>query len=278
MRLPNTSNPSARTLAASLREEREARGVRVRELAEAIGTSPAMLSQWETGKRIPSTEDVSAILGHLRITGAKREHIRALARHAREPNWLSTSHPGIPHVMSGVVKFEKSARAITTWSPTMIPGLLQTADYIRMIMDNSFVSIEHADIRIGIRLERQKILTRKDPVRLRAYITERMLRDGVGDENIMSDQVDHLLAMSERDNICLRILPTGIPYHPGFVGPFEIYEFADTAPIILLEHHRCSAFLHEDVYIKDYQRLAKLVLGYALSEEDSRAVLQELVR
>jgi hypothetical protein len=236
------------------------------------------MSQWENAKRLPSIEDVSAILGYLRVTGERRERIRALARHAREPNWLAPSNPDLPQALTAIAEFEKTATAITTWSPTVIPGLLQTADYIRTIMDNSFVPIEQADIRLRIRLGRQKILTKQEPVRLRAIFSERILRDGIGNDDIMSDQVDHLLKMTEWANISVHIVPCGVVYHPGFVGPFEVYEFPETPPVILLEHHRSTALLHDDYHTTAYQRLAKLILGYALDEVASRALLQEVAR
>ncbi|HEY3469555.1 MAG TPA: helix-turn-helix transcriptional regulator, partial [Amycolatopsis sp.] len=88
---PTSSGPAARTLAASLREEREARGVGLRVLADKLGILPQTLSLWEKGQRLPSVEDVSAILALLRVTGEKRDRIRTLARHAREPNWLASS-------------------------------------------------------------------------------------------------------------------------------------------------------------------------------------------
>jgi transcriptional regulator with XRE-family HTH domain len=273
-----SSSPCARTLAVSLREEREARGVGLRALADALGLSPQILSQWEIGKRLPGIEDVSAILGYLQVKGEKRERIRELARHAREPNWLAPSSPDVPHALTGVLELEKSAIKMTSWSPTIIPGLLQTPDYIRLIMDNSQMTAEQADTRLGIRLGRQKILTRKDPIRLHAIISEWALRDGIGDEDAMSDQVDHLLEMSGHQNVSLRIIPTGTGYHAGFLGPFDTYEFDDTPSIVFIEHYRSSAFLYDDMHTAAYRKLAKILTGYALSEDASRALLREAAR
>ncbi|WP_086674712.1 helix-turn-helix domain-containing protein [Amycolatopsis pretoriensis] len=275
---PTSSSPAARTLAASLREEREARKVGLRRLAEKLGVLPQVLSLWEKGQRLPSVEDVSAILALLGVTGEKRDRIRTLARHAREPNWLASSNSDIPFALTTRLNLESTATVITTWSPLLIPGLLQTPDYIRSIMDQLSLPIEQADNRLRIRLDRQRILTRRDPVRFIALIGEQSLRENFGGTEVMSDQVDHLLAMSERANISLHIVPSGIGYHPGLIGPFDIYEFADSPPIASVEHVSSTAFLHEESQTTGHKRDAKVLRGLALSEEASQALLREAAR
>ena len=91
----------------------------------------------------------------------------------------------------------------------------------------------------------------------------------------MSDQIDHLVEMSLRQNISLRVIPAGIGYHPGLIGPFDIYEFADALPIASVEHVYSTAFLYEGDQISGHQQVAKLLRGAALSEEASRTLLRE---
>jgi transcriptional regulator with XRE-family HTH domain len=273
-----SSGPAARTLAASLREEREARNMGLRALADALDFSPQILSQWETGKRLPGLEDVSAILGFLRVTGEKRDRIRALAKHAREPNWLASSNSDLPFALTTRLDLESTATSIITWSPLIIPGLLQTPDYIRSIMDNSPVTVEQADRRLQVRLDRQRILTGADPVRFAALLGERSLYENFGGDGIMSDQIDHLVEMSARGNISLRIVPAGIGYHPGLIGPFDIFEFTGSPPIASVEHVYSTAFLHEGDQTGGLRQVAKLLGGIALEEEASRALLREAVQ
>jgi hypothetical protein len=86
---------------------------------------------------LASVEDVSAILALLGVTGEKRDRIRTLARHAREPNWLASSNWDLPFALTTRLNLESTATGITTWWLLIVPGLLQTPDYIRSIMDNS---------------------------------------------------------------------------------------------------------------------------------------------
>jgi transcriptional regulator with XRE-family HTH domain len=275
---PTSSGPAARTLAASLREEREGRNVGLRRLAEMLGILPQVLSLWEKGQRLPSVEDVSAILALLGVTGEKRDRIRTLARHAREPNWLASSNSDLPFALTTRLNLESTATAITTWSPLLVPGLLQTPGYIRSIMDSSPVTVEQADKRLRVRLDRQRILTRREPVRFSALIGERSLHENFGGDGIMSDQVDHLVEMSQRQNITLRVVPAEIGYHPGLIGPFDIYDFADAPPITSVEHVHSTAFLHEHEQTAGHRQVAKLLKELALSEETSRSLLREAAR
>ncbi|MFI5587131.1 helix-turn-helix domain-containing protein [Amycolatopsis sp. NPDC051758] len=272
---PTSSGPAARTLAASLREEREARNVGLRRLADKLGILPQTLSLWEKGQRLPSVEDVSAILALLQVTGEKRDRIRTLARHAREPNWLASSNADLPFALTTILDLESTATAITAWAPLVIPGLLQTPDYIRSIMDSSPVTVDQADKRLRVRLGRQRILTRHEPVRYTALIGERALHENFGGPGVMPDQIDHLAEMSERANIRVRIVPAAIGYHPGLIGPFEIYDFDQSPPITAVEHVHSTAFLDESEQIAGHRAVAKLLSGLALSEEATRTLLRE---
>jgi transcriptional regulator with XRE-family HTH domain len=273
---PTSSGPAARTLAASLREEREARKVGLRALADKLGILPQTLSLWEKGQRLPSVEDVSAILGLLQVTGERRDRIRALARHAREPNWLAATGTDGLLGLTTLLASEADVSRITTWSPLLIPGLLQTPDYIRSIMDNAPVTIDDADSRLRIRLQRQHILSRGSSVRLDALIGERALQENFGSAEIMSDQFDHLLEMSLRDNISIRIVRAGIGYHQGLTGPFDIYDFDDAIPIAIIEQVQSCAFFSESAQTLSYRQIAKLIRELALSEAASRELLQEV--
>ncbi|WP_368660809.1 DUF5753 domain-containing protein [Amycolatopsis sp. Hca4] len=205
----------------------------------------------------------------------QRDRIRTLARHAREPNWLASSNADISHALTALLALESTANRITAWSPLLVPGLLQTPDYIRSIMEASSVPIEEADRRLRIRLKRQRVLKQREPVLVRALIGEWALRENIGSPEIMSDQIDHLLEISQLRNVSVRIVPSGLGYHTGLLGPFEIYEFPGTPPITFVEHAHSSAFLHEKTQTLAHQRVVKMLGEQALSEAASRELLGE---
>jgi transcriptional regulator with XRE-family HTH domain len=275
---PSSASPGARALSASLREARVATPLGVRELARLLDLDAQMLSQWERGTRVPPVEVVARILGYLQVDKRTSDRILHLAKHAKEPNWLDSNPSDLPQALTGIMEYERTATTITAWSLGIVPGLLQTADYARAVLGNSQISLEEADTRLVIRLDRQKILYQRDPVQLTVFVAEGAIRELVGTEDIMSDQMDHLLNAVEQQNISLRIVPLNAGYHPGMLGPFSIYEFASVSPIVYLEHSFACAFLHDAEGVGRYRALAKLLADKALSEEASQELLREAAR
>ncbi|MEV4056838.1 Scr1 family TA system antitoxin-like transcriptional regulator [Amycolatopsis sp. NPDC049688] len=275
---PTSTSPGSRALAASLREVREARKFGLRELARALEVDPRLLSQWELGIRVPPIEEVARILGYLRVDRVVTSRILELVQHTRELNWLDSNPSDLPAALTGVMQCERTASLITNWSPLIIPGLLQTPDYARALLAASGIKVEEVDARLMARMKRQRILSGYDPVRLKVIISELAIREVVGDANIMSDQIDHLLRLGFRSNISVRIVPAAVGYHPGKGGMFALYEFPSDPAIVLLEHHHASAFVNELDAIAAYRKLVNLLQDKALAEDASQALLREAAR
>jgi transcriptional regulator with XRE-family HTH domain len=272
------TSPGTRALSASLREVREARKFGLRELARALEVDPRLLSQWELGIRVPPVEEVARILGYLRVDRAVTSRILFLAQHVEGPNWLDSNPSDLPAALTAVMQCERSASLITNWSPLIIPGLLQTPDYARALLAASEIKAEEVDARLVARLKRQRILSGYEPVRLKAIISELAIREMVGDADIMSDQIDHLLPLAVTSNISVRIVPADVGYHQGKLGMFTLYDFPADQSIVLIEHHHASVFLNELDAIAAYRKLIKLLLGKALTEDASQALLREVAR
>jgi hypothetical protein len=201
-----------------------------------------------------------------------------LARHARDDNWLDSNPSELPPVLSGVLEYERTASRIFNWEVGIVPGLLQTADYARALLSNSPISLDQADYRLVARMRRQSILHSAKPARLVAIIDEAVVHREVGSPDIMSDQIDQLLEVSLLGNVTLRIVPGDVGYHPGLAGAFMLYEFAQLPPIVYLEHHHASSFLHDEAGVGRYRALTKLMQEKALGEDDTRALLREVAR
>lgn len=250
----------------------------MRELARALEVDPRLLSQWELGIRVPPVEEVARILGYLRVDRVVTNRILDLVQHVRDANWLDSNPSDLPAALTAVMQCERSASLITNWSPLIIPGLLQTPDYARAQLTASDIKLEQADARLVARLNRQRILSGYDPVRLKVIISELAIREVVGDAAIMSDQIDHLLDLAVTANISVHIVPAEVGYHPGKIGMFTLYDFPSDPAMVYLEHHHASAFLNSPDAIASYRKLVKLIQGKALTEDASQALLREAAR
>lgn len=270
------TTPRARALAAALRSARENAGVGQRELARQLGMKHPQISYWERGQRLPKLEDVAGILACLGVVGAERGRILEIARNATEHNWLTAGTPGMSPGLAGVLDCEKTARAITDWSLSVVPGLLQTSDYARAIMVAADLPSSEIEPRVMMRMARRDVLTRRTPAELTALVGEDALREVIGSDDITADQLRHLLTLSEMSTVTLRVVPARCGWHPGLCGPFVIYDFDDTPSIVHLEHYRSSAFLYEAPDVADYRVAAARVRELALAPEDSTTLIAQI--
>lgn len=269
------SEPRNRTLAGVLRQSREDAGLTVRGLAAQLGVSHMTLSRWERGVAAPAIEDVASILAHLGVTGRERNRVLELARGGGTPDWLvpGSRQPGISHGLAGLLELERTAIAMTACSPLLIPGILQTADYARAILAHAAHDGADVDLLVTLRMGRRDALTRRQPLLCHAFVGEPAIRANVGGPQVMLDQLRHLLALAGLPTVTVQILPVTGDWHPGLMGPFFLYEFADDPAIVHLEHYRSSVFLYNFDDVDGYQQALARLDHKALSAEETRAVI-----
>jgi hypothetical protein len=105
------------------------------------------------------------------------------------------------------------------------------------------------------------------------YVHEFALRLPVGSAVIMSEQLHHLLRMSVRPTISLRVVPVAAGAHAGIAGSFIYMEFAEIRPVVYLESETTAAFLEEPKEIAACQRIIASLAETALSEGQSRELI-----
>ncbi|GAA4837963.1 helix-turn-helix domain-containing protein [Saccharopolyspora rosea] len=269
--------PRARALSAALREARTASGIGVRELARQAGFHHVEISNWETGKRVPKTETVAAILGSLRVSAQERERILDLARNVHEPNWLTVGLKGIPQQLAGAVECERAATSIVEWAPMIVPGLLQTLDYTRAIKCVGGLPESDTELRVMLSASRREVITKRNPVDFVAFIGEVALSEPIGSCEVMAEQLNYLIELAGRSNVAIRIVPLGTGWHPGFAGPFVFYEFPDASPVVHFEHHSSGAFIPAAHDVEEYRKAIRWIDDLAMSEDDSTRFIAKAV-
>ncbi|HEY8374659.1 MAG TPA: helix-turn-helix transcriptional regulator [Pseudonocardiaceae bacterium] len=267
--------PRLRALGAALRRAREAAGLTMRELSSRVGIPYANISFWENARRVPRVEDVATLLTALGVPADERERLLDLARGAADKNWLATGFVGASPQLAGVMECERIAAEIVDWSPLLIPGLLQVGDYARTILSDTNEPAGTIEARVALRLARREVLLRRTPPppHLVALIGEAALRTPIGGPEVMADQLRHVLQMSERDNITVRIVPFSAGWHTGLAGMFVLYVFEDMPSTVHLEHHRSGVFLDDDGDVAAYQEVADTIRQLAMSPEESAELI-----
>lgn len=261
--------PRARALSAALRDARETRGVGLRVLARQLEFSHTQISHWETGHRVPGVETVAMILTALRVSAGERERILDLARNLGEPSWLTVGTAGIPQQLAGAIECERAASTISEWSPMVVPGLLQTADYSRAILEMVDLSEQDMAVRVMARAGRGEVLSKRDPVRFEALISEAVVHEPVGSDQIMSAQIAHLLDKSGEPNVTIRVVPLRVGWHPGWSGPFVVYGFPDSPSVVHFEHYSSGVFVPIDYDVREYGKALLKIRDIAMGPADS---------
>jgi transcriptional regulator with XRE-family HTH domain len=265
----NTESPAARILAASLRQAREASNLSLRTVSHKIGVAYSVISYWETARRVPRLEDVASFLTAVGMTGETKDAILKIAQRAQARDFLASAGTGIPEALNGVLECERTASAVTNWSPQLIPGLLQTADYARAIIGKADWPRTEVEQRVTLRVGRRDALTRRNPLHLTAVIGEGALHQRIGGFEVMADQLHQLTRFAALNSVEVRIVPEYGDWHPGLVGPFVLYEFPAAPAIVHIEHHRSGVFLFEPDSVADYKIALDTLCRRAMSHERS---------
>lgn len=264
------TTPKGFSVGGELRKAREAAGLNQRRLSAKVGVSHVTIGRWERGEVVPRPEDVSALLAVLDVPADVREEIIALARKPDDAHWLAVGMPEQHRQLSTLLDIESTARSITTVSPLLVPGLLQTADYARCIMQAAAVPKQEISTRVAVRIGRRDAITRTGaPVHLHAFIGELVLHQLIGGAEVMAEQLRFLRELGTRTNIELRIIPLASDWHPGLEGPFALDEFASRSPVVHLENRISGLFLHEPPEVEAYLDAVARIRDAALDAEKS---------
>lgn len=267
---------AARELGAEIARLRKAAGLSLRQLATVTGFSDTKISFWETGDRLPSIDDLNAALDALGTSDQDRERLTHQRREADGPGLLLVGAPSVGESLAQLVDQEQTAKRITTVSSLLIPGLLQTPDYARVM----FEGMADANTRVVLRMGRQTILSRKPtPVELHAIIDSEVLVRPIGAPDVMVAQLRHLLAMAQLPNITVQVISsTSRGYSPHLAGAFILIEFPNASPIVHLEHHSASTTLWERADVNRYIEAAAQLTEKALTPARTTEFLEEIVK
>lgn len=197
-----------------LKKERLARGWSLDDLARNTGVNAAHLSRIENGHR-PPTENVARACDKA-FPGRKGwyyEYWSDLQRWSEVPSWFRPW-----------AEYEMSATVIRTWSPVVMPGLLQSEDYAAALVSVSpKVTPDKVAERVANRMARQKrVLFRDDPPRAWFLVGITSLRNMPA--HIMTGQLRHLLEVSALPNITVQVVPEC--WHGGLPGGFIVADRA----------------------------------------------------
>jgi transcriptional regulator with XRE-family HTH domain len=252
-------------LGSQLRRLREQKGVSRAEAGYAIRASESKISRLELGRVSFKERDVADLLSLYGVTDeVEREALLGLAREANAPGWWHRYAEVLPGWFQTYVGLEESAGLIRTYELQFVPGLLQSEEYARSVIElgNSEATEDEINQRIGLRIQRQRRLVGQNPPRLWAVLDEAALRRPIGGPTVMRGQLEHLIEMSKLPNVTIQVMPFKFGGHAAEGGAFTILRFPepDLPDVVYVETLTGALYLDKrddvDVYMQAMERLA----------------------
>jgi Domain of unknown function (DUF5753)/Helix-turn-helix domain len=277
-----SGGPTARriVLGAQLRRLREAAEVSRGEAGYAVRGSESKISRMELGRVGFKERDVADLLTMYGVTdAAEREAFLDMVKQSNEPGWWNRYSDLMPHWFQDYVGLEESASRIQTYELQFVPGLLQTEDYARAVASHGQPesATEEVERRVSLRMRRQRVLARPNPLRLWAVIDESVLHRPIGGRRVLRTQVEHLLEMTAQQHVTLQILPYNLSGYAA-EGSFSMLRFAEPElpDLVYVEHLGGALYLDKPEEIELYSRATDRLAVDAETPEHSRQHLRKL--
>ncbi|MFC8942591.1 helix-turn-helix domain-containing protein [Streptomyces griseoincarnatus] len=260
---------------------REDAGLSQDQAARSVGFSGAKLSRIESGKgrRPPTETDVRALLELYGTDDYEASVLLKLLQRAGEPGWWRRYDKRLmPEWFDRLVGLQEAAATIRTFEIQYVPGLLQTADYTRAVVERGLPNAPAGEVqrRVELRMRRAQLLLREDAPQLWAVIDESVLLRVLGDRTVMRDQLDHLAKMAQRPNVTLQIVPLNVTNASAPAIPVTYLRFGglDLPDVVYLEHIRSANFLEDRDETEEYRIVLDRLADEALTPRESVEMLR----
>lgn len=269
-------------LGAQLRRLREQNGISTEAAGHLIRGSHSKISRMELGRVGFKARDVEDLLTLYGVTDLEsRDALLALAAQANTPGWWHKYNDILPSWFEVYVGLEEAASRIRAYEVQFIPGLLQTEEYARAVIELGHPTALEPEIerRVGLRMARQHRLTGEQPLTLWAVVDEAALRRPLGGRAVMRRQVEYLCEVTDRPNITLQIMPFDAGGHAAAGGPFSILRFSEQSlpDVVYLEQLTSSLYLDKSADVERYQRVMDRLAIEAKPASETRRILRSVL-
>jgi transcriptional regulator with XRE-family HTH domain len=247
------------------------------------------LSRLEHGQRRRVSRDLAeALLECYQADATERSEILQLlsadttpAGRPRPALWRRNAALLGPMQFESFLKMERRAALLVNYEMDLVPGLLQTPDYARIVISGMRPELRHSEVRalVDVRMDRQQQVLEGALKDFRALVEERALRRAVGDRSVRQAQLERLLVESEQPRKAIRILPEAIGFHPGMAGPFVLMHFPEAArDVVWVETMVSSVYFDGEADVQRYTEAFANLWERAMEPGVTRVRLKEMLK
>lgn len=269
-----------RKIGQALRRYREERNLTQDAAARLVERSPATLSAYENGHRAVRPRDLRQILDHYGVTDAReRARLLDLAAQGRKDGWWLDYQERTDPFIVDYASLEGDSSRVRAYEAQVVPGLLQTKAYTQAVF-SAYAPVMGQPIQAGaleFRAARQRILANSGRPST-WVISESALRTPIGGPRVMEEQFTKMLDVTSAAHLDLRVLPAAVGGHPGLDGAFSILDLGSEEPMKVVAVHSLvrSWFIDDSADVSYYEQVHDALAALALSNGDSRALLEQI--
>jgi transcriptional regulator with XRE-family HTH domain len=282
-----TLPPNTTSSVTKVHEARRALGLRFRELRRRAGLTGAGLaaslswpaskvSKLENGRQTPTDDDIRA---WTTATGAPGEAEGLLASlhtlETQHAEWRRVLQRGLRAHQGEIAELEARTKVLRAFEATVVPGLLQTAEYARACLGQApplFGGADDIDGAVRERLRRQDVLYQPDK-RFHFVVTEAALRFRLCPDDAMLAQLERLVALTALRNVKLGIIDFNTHYA---VGPWHGFWIHDD-DLVTVETYSAELNLAQPQEIELYSAVFDQLAAVASYGREARAILLRVI-
>lgn len=265
-----------------------AAGVTQAQVATILDTSPSRVGVLLTGGGSISLAEVKELAHKLGFT--EPGYIDALSELRKDNHkrgfWSTGYRRAYADDLRLLIDLERHADQIRATHTESVPGLLQCEAYIRAMHTDQPSVVEGVtlDEAVQARLARHEILDKPNPPQVHHVLSESCLRRRWAPAEVMRQQVEHLITLSQRPNIMIQLLPFDmLPGRRSPIGTrFTLLRIpspgiAGSLELGYLEGEGEIRYLDEKKTLIAYDTAWTRLTTAALSFDDSRAFLRQVL-
>jgi hypothetical protein len=254
------SNPPtarARYIGRVMRNLRDDLEYKAAHVSDHIGKNMATLSRYESGE-YPIPGDIFITL--LDLYGVEDQVERAsliqMNIDAAKRGWVDSFQPYIKN-LANHIWMEDEAEEIQILELTVLPGFAQTRQHAEALISNGPKRDNPVAVKrqVEARMIRTQMLDKADGPTVKILMHEAILKQRVGGDEIMAEQLERLLEITELPKVDIRLLPGDSWAHiaAGIVVGYTVFKLPEPLPDVVYIDSTAAAIYEEDPDIDSFK-------------------------
>ena len=196
-------------------------------MATRLGASQSKISKVENGLLAPAEHEIELWADATGASAAIKDDLIAQRRRvaAQYQDWRALYRGGTHRHQETFLQLESGAKLVRVFQPTLVPGLMQTAEYAQLRLSQwaELHGTGMAAEAVATRMERQAALY--NPERSFGFLVlEAALRFRLCPSTGMLAQLDRIASLSTLPNVEVGIIPLSADLPVAPVHPFEMLD------------------------------------------------------